>query len=46
MMNLINSLVFFASISSMAILYFVIGDERTDIEYHDGKAYLTEEKRE
>ena len=46
MINLINSIVFFASISSMIVMYFIIGDNRSDIEFHNGKAYLTEEKRE
>lgn len=46
MMNLLNSIVFFASISSMVVMYFIIGDDRSDIEFHNGKAYLTEEKRE
>ncbi|MBM3455570.1 MAG: hypothetical protein FJX80_10530 [Bacteroidetes bacterium] len=46
MMNLLNSLVFFATISSMIVLYFILGHKRSDIEFHNGKAYLSEEKRE
>lgn len=46
MMNLVNSAVFFISISSMMVLYFIVGDDRPDTEILQGKVYLTEEKRE
>ena len=46
MMNLVNSAVFFISISSMMVLYFIVGDDRPDTEILRGKVYLTEEKRE
>ena len=46
MINLVNSAVFFISISSMMVLYFIVGDDRPDTEILRGKVYLTEEKRE
>ena len=46
MTHLINSIVFFVSISSAVVFFFIFGDDRSDLEYHNGKAYISEEKRE